>query len=412
MMNKKQTRLGKERGKTAGGAPAPIVVQGFKYVRLVGTLLQALHEAGTERDRAGNRQLFYDQFATLLLLYFFTPTVTSLRGVQQLSTLAKVQQRWGIRRTALGSLSEAATVFDAALLQDVISELALRAWMRASDGTPTRLKGDLALLRDLVAIDGSLLPALPRMVWALWQDETHRAAKMHVAFAALRQVPVGVTVTAGNGSERTQARQLVQPGGFYVFDRGYVDYELFAELHALPCSFVARVKEDAAYEVAQVQPLSAAARAAGVTRDVVLRRLGSAHHRPCAAHPLRVVGVATDKCHPDGTPVEMVLVTNRLDLAADLIAVAYRYRWTVELFFRWVKCILGCRHLLSQSENGVQLQVYMTLIASLLISLWVGRAPTKRTYELLCFYLSGWASTREVLAHIDRLQLPAPPGKK
>jgi DDE family transposase len=411
MMNKKQIRLGKERGKTARGAPAP-VGQGFKYVRLVGTLLQALHEAGTERDRAGNRQLFYDQFARLLLLYFFTPTVTSLRGVQQLSTLAQVQQRWGIRRTALGSLSEAATVFDAALLQDVISELALRAWMRASDSTPTLRKGDLALLRDLVAIDGSLLPALPRMVWAVWQDEQHRAAKMHVAFAALRQVPVGVTVTAGNGSERTQARQLVQPGGFYVFDRGYVDYELFAELHALPCSFVARVKEDAAYEVEQAQGLSAAARAVGVTHDVVLRRLGSAHHRPCAAQPLRVVRVATDKYHPDGTPVEMVLVTNRLDLAADLIAVAYRYRWTVELFFRWVKCILGCRHLLSQSENGVQLQVYMALIASLLISLWVGRAPTKRTYELLCFYLSGWASTREVLAHIDRLQLPAPPGKK
>ena len=136
------------------------------------------------------------------------------------------------------------------------------------------------LLRDLVAIDGSLLPALPRMVWALWQDEQHRAAKMHLAFAALRQVPVGVTVTAGNSSERAQARQLVQPGGFYVCDRGYVDYDLFAEWHALPCSFIVRVQNNAAYEVAQERPLSAAARAAGVTSDVVLQRLGTAHHRP------------------------------------------------------------------------------------------------------------------------------------
>ena len=84
----------------------------------------------------------------------------------------------------------------------------------------------------------------------------------------------------------------------------------------------------------------------------------------------------------------------------------------IELFFRWLKCTLGCRHLLSQSENGVQLQVYMALIASLLLSLWVGRAPTKRTYELLCFYLSDWASPQEVLTHIDRLQLKAPPSKK
>lgn len=80
----------------------------------------------------------------------------------------------------------------------------------------------------------------------------------------------------------------------------------------------------------------------------------------------------------------------------------------IELFFRWFKCILGCRHLLSLSENGVRLQVDMALIASLLISLWVGRAPTKRTYELPCFYLSGWASPQEVLTHIQRLQLKAP----
>ncbi len=410
-MKKKQSRLGKREEKAAGEA-APPVVQGFKYVRLVGQLLERLHGATTERDRAGNRQLFYDHYATLLLVYFFTPTVTSLRGLQQLTTLAYVQRRWGVQRTALGSLSEAATVFEAALLQDVISELALRAWTRAPQGNPALLQGDAALLRDLVAIDGSLLPALPRMVWAVWQDAQHRAAKLHVAFAALRQMPVGVTVTAGSGAERAEARRLVQPGGFYVFDRGYVDYELFADLHALPCSFVARVKEDAAYEVGQEQALSAGARAAGVTSDVVLRRLGTAHHRPCAAQPLRVVRVATDNVHPDGTPVEMVLVTNRLDLAADLIALAYRYRWTVELFFRWLKCILGCRHLLSQSENGVRLQVYIALIASLLIQLWVGRAPTKRTYELLCFYLSGWATTREVIAHIDRLHLTAPPSKK
>jgi len=142
----------------------------------------------------------------------------------------------------------------------------------------------------------------------------------------------------------------------------------------------------------------------------MLRRLGTAHQRSCAAQPLRVVRVATDNTHPDGTPVAMVLVTNRVDLDADLIALAYRYRWTVELFFRWLQCILGCRHLLSQSENGVQLQVYMALIARLLTSLWVGRAPTHRTYELLCFYLSGWATTTEVLTHIKRLSLPV--GKK
>jgi hypothetical protein len=99
--------------------PAPVTaqdLQGFQYFRLLGPLFDHLHAAGTERDRAGNRQLFYDQYATLLLLYFFNPTVTSLRGLQQTTTLGQVQARLGIRRTSLGALSEAASVFEAVYL--------------------------------------------------------------------------------------------------------------------------------------------------------------------------------------------------------------------------------------------------------------------------------------------------------
>ena len=90
---------------------------------------------------------------------------------------------------------------------------------------------------------------------------------------------------------------------------------------------------------------------------------------------------------------------------ADFMACDYN----IELFFRWVKCVLGCRHLLSQTANGVRMQVYVALIASLLISLWIGSTPTKRTYEMLCFYLSGWASETEVIAHLERLHRKAPP---
>lgn len=115
-----------------------------------------------------------------------------------------------------------------------------------------------------------------------------------------------------------------QPGGFYVCDRGYGDYDLFARWQALPWSFIVRVQNNAAYEVAEERFLSAAARAAGVASEVVLQRLGTAHHRPCAAPPLCVVHVTTDEQHQDGTPIELVLVPNRLDLDADLIALAYQ----------------------------------------------------------------------------------------
>jgi IS4 transposase len=86
-----------------------------------------------------------------------------------------------------------------------------------------------------------------------------------------------------------------------------------------------------------------------------------------------------------------------------LVALAYRYRWTIELFFRWLKCVLGCRHLLATNANGVAWQVYVALIVSLLITLSTGRKPTKRTLEMLQLYLQGWASLEEVLRHLERL---------
>ncbi len=83
---------------------------------------------------------------------------------------------------------------------------------------------------------------------------------------------------------------------------------------------------------------------------------------------------------------------------------ASRYRWAVELFFRWLKCILGCRHLLANSPAGVTMQVYLASLASLLISLWVGRKPTVRTLEMIQFYFQGWATAEELTAHLDKLQ--------
>jgi hypothetical protein len=164
----------------AAPKPVPVTGQdlhGFKYLRLLGPLLDHLHAAETERDRAGNRQLFYDQYATLLLVYFFNPIVTSLRGLQQTTTLATVRLHFGVRPTSLGALSEAAPVFDPALLQEVIAALGRRMPAPA-------VATERAAVQALTAVDGSLLPALLKMTWALWQDAQHRAAKMHVAFEA------------------------------------------------------------------------------------------------------------------------------------------------------------------------------------------------------------------------------------
>ena len=118
-------------------------LHGFQHFKLLTPILERLHHEGCACDRAGNRILHYDQYAALILLYFFNPIVTSLRGIQQTSELKKVQRLLGCPRAALGSLSEAARVFDADLLVGIIGELVqklspTRPSVRAPNGRAPR----------------------------------------------------------------------------------------------------------------------------------------------------------------------------------------------------------------------------------------------------------------------------------
>jgi Transposase DDE domain len=372
-------------------------LKGLKYFKVLGPVLDCLHADATGRDRAGNRRLFYDQYACLLLLFFFNPVVKSLRGIQQASTLDKVQRLFGCSRASRGSLSEASRVFDPELLHAIIGQLAAQA-------LPLSAGKEAEALRDLTAVDGSLLPALPKMAWALWRDKLHRAAKLHVHFDVLKAVPTQVSVTAANDSERDQLRASLDRGGFYVIDRGYRDWAFFQDIVAAGASFVARVQDNTVIRAAEERFLPAAARAAGVVRDVVIDNTGNERHKNFLKHPLRIVVIDSGKRLLNGAPDLVILCTNRLDLPAEMVGQAYKYRWAVELFFRWFKCTLRCRHLLANSRDGVNIQVYLAIIASLLISLWVGRKPTLRTLEMLQFYFMGWATEDELMAHINQLQ--------
>ena len=159
-------------------------VQGLKYFKAISGLLKRLHDVGCQRDRAGNRLLHMDQYVSLLLLYMFNPICTSLRSLQQASELKKVQKKLGVPRASLGSLSEAATVFDSRSMLEVLEELGRQLQPVA---VPDKL---MDLPGILTAVDGTLVQALPRIAWALWKDDRHRAIKNHVHFEILKGVPV------------------------------------------------------------------------------------------------------------------------------------------------------------------------------------------------------------------------------
>lgn len=371
-------------------------LKGLKYFKVLSSLLDRLHANATARDRAGNRDLHYDQYACLLLLFFFNPIVKSLRGIQQASTLDKVQRLLGCNRVSLGSLSEASRVFDPELLHAIIGDIAGQA-------LPLVHGREAEALRGLTAVDGSLLPALPKMAWALWLDPQHRAAKMHVHFDVLKGVPVEATVTAGNDSETKQLRATLQAHRLYVIDRGYAEYQLFQDIVDARSDFIGRIRDNAVWTVVEERPLTPEARAAGVRSDRIVW-LGGPQSGGVFKQVVRVLEVDTGKIDANGRPDILLLATSRLDLEAELVALGYRFRWSVELFFRWFKCILGCRHLLANSQNGVTIQVYLAIIASLLISLWIGRKPTVRTLEMIQFYFTGWATEEELIAHLDQLK--------
>lgn len=89
-------------------------------------------------------------------------------------------------------------------------------------------------------------------------------------------------------------------------------------------------------------------------------------------------------------------------LDAALAAQMYRERWQVEFFFRWIKCLLGCGHWLAESRQGATPQLYLVLIAALLLQLQCGRRPTRRMMELPHFYFQGQASVEELQRGLER----------
>ena len=380
-------------------------LQGFKYFKAISEILESLGDVGCDRDRAGNRILHMDQYISLLLLHMFNPICTSLRSLQQASELKKVQEKLGVPRASLGSLSEASTVFDSQRMLEIIEQLGEQLKPIAHHDKLKDLPG------ILTAVDGTLLKCLPKIAWALWIDDEHKAVKNHVHFEILKGVPVKATITEGNGNEKDVLAATLEAGRIYVLDRGYAKYGLLQKILDGHSSFVCRIRDNYVCEVIEERPITADGEAAGVVRDRIVR-LGSNAKSGEIATAVRVVEV---KCRPHvkrmhggrGGPEQsetLAIATDLLDVEADVIALIFKHRWTIETFFRFYKHILGCRHLLSYNRNGIELQTYSAIIACMLISLWTGRKPTLRTFEMLCWYFTGMADEEELMSHIQRLQ--------
>jgi hypothetical protein len=347
-------------------------------------LLEAQARTAPEQD--GRRTLFAEDYFCSYLFAMLNPVITSMRSLCHVSHCQKMREV-SMAPFSPAAFSEGQHLFDAALLEKVVRQLAQENQGRGQGGD-ARVRQALSAL---TAVDGTVLRAVPRMAWAP-AGGAGTALKLHLHFNVFDQIPEAWPITPGNVSEPKVLAQTVEPGALIVADRNYGhDFALLAQLQARGIHFVLRLFNNLVLTpVGPDRPLTETDRRAGVVWDRPVR-FGVHGDGPV----LRVVRVEAN-----GDVFQ--LVTTREDLAAELIGLIYRQRWQIELFFKWIKTILNCRHWLAESPAGVQIQIYSVLIASLLLMLWTGQRPNKRMVESLQWYWTGMATEEDLVTLLQR----------
>lgn len=373
----------------------PEQITGGKYVRLLEKYAQSLRET----DAHGNRRLFLDDVVIAHLLAFFNPTLRSLRTIEDFSQTRQAQRHLSVRRLCKSTLSDFHRVADPTLLEPIIERLKAVATTKGLQPTPGGLPETLG---QVLAIDGSFFAVAADVAWAV-AHRTNRGEKracvrldMHLDVATW--LPQVVGVSGGETSEAESAAASITPGAIHVYDRGIFSFDLLERQQKAGAFFVHRLREPGPrcpkFTGETGRALAAEDEAAGVQSDT-LGRLAGSEHRVAPDIVLREVIVQS----PDEPGGVIRLLTNLLEIDAWAIALLYRYRWQVELFFRWLKCFANFAHLISECREGVLLSFYVAVIGVLLMYLHTGAKPSKYAFSLLGLVANG-ASTLEEIAPI------------
>jgi hypothetical protein len=353
---------------------------------------EARHRPADPQWAHTNRKLQEFDYLSLLLLALVNPVVKTLRGVSAASQLERVRTEVCTRAASLGALSEAQHLLDPELLEKLITSLS--GQIQGPPPTDPKQAWQVWLARD-----SSIFTASARMFWAQYgagkAGQPNHGVRFHVSLHLWEEQPTRVAVTPGKVCERKLWREQLEPGAAYVGDRYFAeDYKMFAQLQERGCSFVLRLRDEAVLNVAAENPLSAAAQQAGIVSDV-WGQLGS--RKRYQTGRLRVLTVRK----PGGTLMRLVTNLPPEQLSARDVLTLYRRRWQIECFFRWLKCLLGCRHWLLQSQKGVTVQLYLAVIAGLLLQIVLGRRPNRRLWERVQLYLLGWATADELFRAVQ-----------
>jgi hypothetical protein len=325
--------------------------------------------------------------------------------LQRAAALPKLAKQLGVEPFSKASFSEAPAVFDPVRMAAIVSELAADARALPADPRLADLK------RALKLADGTMLTALPKLVETLCRRNRdaspYHAFRGHGILDLKTGLPDLIRLTGGSpkgpDNERRVLEAAVLPGNLYVADRGYFDKKLLAHIVNAGSSYVFRAQDNLVYEVVEDRPLSPAAIADGVLADQVVRldELDPLVHLVTVRADVHAKRTRNGTIDSSG---RMLLVSDDLTMAPELVSLCYRYRWTIETFFKFLKQMLGCRHLISQRKAGVEIQIYGAMIACLLLNLATGVKPCKALLEVLLWHQLGFATDEDVQARVEKIK--------
>jgi hypothetical protein len=369
---------------------------GKQYLTVLRKHLKRLRKAGAHP----NRVLQFSDLLTLQLLGFFNPTLRSLRTLEDASTQPRFRQCLEVDRACRSTISDANACLDPALLLPLIQDLKAKV-----PNLPQADRQLQQLFQRALAIDGSLFSVAGNVAWALrkrkaWSKQTDdRFIRLDLQYCCAKGLMDGLEINGRGTSETTAARRRIEPGKLYIADRGIFSFAYVQDLLNAKADLVLRIKTSQCLTVVAEQPLTPEQKAAGVISDRLVRLSPSQPGAVAPSEVLREV-VLFDPRNPE-KPVR--LLTNLSDVAAEVVGEVYRWRWQIELFFRWLKVHAHFRHVISHGKNGLTLSFYVAVIGVLLIYLHSGRRRvSKYAYNMLCMVAAGWGSLQDILPVLAR----------
>ena len=228
---------------------------------------------------------------------------------------------------------------------------------------PMYASEDLGLDLDntVFALDASTIDlCLSMFPWAPFQS-TKAAVKLHTLLDLRGPIPTFLHVSDGKMADvHALDRFVPEPGAFYVMDRAYLDFERLYALAAFGAFFVIRAKSNTRYQRRYSRPVD---KTTGLRCDqtIVLTAEDSASRYP---QPLRRV-----KYWDESTDKTFNFLTNNFAIPALTVAELYRYRWQVELFFKWIKQHLRIKSFFGTSENAVKSQIWIAVSVYVLVAI-------------------------------------------